>query len=89
MKHKMKFKELKIELTSFDEPKNRSPDFIDGAEYQHQISAKTISELLEALQIATRLIGVAENNGAYKDCSLPLIGKKSLEKMEALLERLK
>lgn len=46
-------------------------------------------ELLEALQMATRLIAVAENNGAYKDCALPLIGKKSLEKMEALLERLK
>ena len=46
-------------------------------------------ELLEALQIAIRLIATAENNGAYKDCALPLIGKKSLEKMEALLERLK
>jgi hypothetical protein len=46
-------------------------------------------DLLEALQIAVRLIAVAENNGAYKDCALPLIGKKSLEKMESLLERLK
>jgi hypothetical protein len=46
-------------------------------------------ELLEALQMAIRLIATAENNGAYKDCALPLIGKKSLEKMESLLERLK
>jgi hypothetical protein len=46
-------------------------------------------ELLEALQIAISLIAVAENNGAYKDCALPLIGKKSLEKMESLLERFK
>jgi hypothetical protein len=46
-------------------------------------------DLLEALKMAVKLIAVAENNGAFKDCALPLIGKKSLEKMESLLERVK
>jgi hypothetical protein len=46
-------------------------------------------ELLDALKMAVKLIAVAENNGAFKDCALPLIGKKSLEKMESLLDRIK
>lgn len=68
---------------------NPDRQFEQHGENQIATLVSAAPELLEALQIAVRLIATAENNGAYKDCALPLIGKKSLEKMEALLERLK
>lgn len=46
-------------------------------------------EMLEALENALRLLAVAENNSAFKDCALPLIGKKTIEQIESLINKAK
>lgn len=46
-------------------------------------------EMLEALENALRLLAVAENNNAFKDCALPLIGKKTIEQIESIINKAK
>ena len=46
-------------------------------------------EMLEALETALRLLAVAENNNAFKDCALPLIGQKTIKQIESVLNKAK
>lgn len=46
-------------------------------------------EMLEALENALRLLAVAENNNAFKDCALPLICKKTIEQIELTINKAK
>lgn len=44
-------------------------------------------EMFSMLEQALRLIAVAENNNAYKDCALPLIGQRTIEQIESILKK--
>ncbi len=46
-------------------------------------------EMLEALEESLRLIATAENNNAFKDCALPLIGQRTISKLENLIKKAK
>ena len=48
---------------------------------------KQIKIDLDLLILILRLLATAENNNAFKDCALPLIGKKTIKKIEAIIEK--
>ncbi|MFN3454043.1 MAG: hypothetical protein ACK41T_03720 [Pseudobdellovibrio sp.] len=57
-----------------------------------EANAKLIAaapEMLEVLEQALRLIAVADNNQSFKDCALPLIGKRTISQIEDLLTKIR